>query len=213
MPAAQSVLTKKEELCYRVLKADFNIHCTSPKFKRLVIVAYCALVYILVLPTAAIVALWRKRASLGIQCNEDKTETNDAEGRSEEVVKGLQFLVQNYNRRSWYWELVETTRKVLLTSGLILVGGESRAYVGLACVMSGLYGIFFAFKGPIVDPFENRLMLSSLAVTFVNLGIGAVSRIPKEGIPSSIDPYLDNVMFNALVFGANSLVIGLLLGE
>ena len=52
----------------------------------------------------------------------------------------------------WYWELVETIRKVLLTSGLILVGGESRAYVGLACVISGLYGMFFAYKRPIVDP-------------------------------------------------------------
>ena len=206
-------IDEKEELCDRVLKADFNIQCTSPKYKRLVIVAYCALVCILVLPTAAIVALWRKRGSLGIQCNKDKTETNDAEERSEEVVQGLQFLVQNYNGRSWYWERVETTRKVVLTSGLILVGGESRAYVGLACVISGLYGIFFALKRPIVDPFENKLRLSSLAVTFVNLGIGAVSRIPKEGIPSSIDPYLDNITFNVLVFGANSLVIGLLVGE
>jgi len=79
--------------------------------------------------------------------------------------------------------------------------------------MSGLYGMLVAFKKPIIDPFENKLMLSSLAVTFVNLGIGAESRIPKEGIPSSIDAYVDSVMFKALVFGANSLVIGLLAGK
>ena len=76
--------------------------------------------------------------------------------------------------------------------------------------MSGLYGMFFAYNRPIVDAFENKLMLTSLAVTFMNLGIGAVSRIPKENIPSSIDPYVDHIMFKALVFGANSLVIGLL---
>ena len=93
------------------------------------------------------------------------------------------------------------------------MGSESRAYVGLACVISGLYGMFFAYKRPILDSFENKLMLSSLGVTFVNLGIGAVSRIPKEGLPSSINPYLDNIIFNVLVFGANSLVIGLLLGK
>ena len=85
--------------------------------------------------------------------------------------------------------------------------------VGLACVMSGLYGMFFAYVSPIVDPFENRLMLISLAVTFVNLGIGAVSKINSENIPASIDPYVDNIMFKVLVFGANSLVIGLLIGE
>ena len=129
------------------------------------------------------------------------------------IIVGLRFLFENYNSHSWYWELVETIRKIVLTSGLILVGGESRAYVGLACVLSGLYGMLFAYISPVVDPFENKLMLTSLAVTFVNLGIGAVSKIPKERIPASIDPYVDGIMFNILVIGANSLVIGLLAGN
>ena len=104
-------------------------------------------------------------------------------------------------------------RKVILTSGLILIGGESRAYVGLACVISGLYGILFAYVSPVEDPFENKMMIITLAVTFVNLGIGAVSKIPKENVPASIDPYVDTVTFNLLVIGANTLVIGLLVGK
>ena len=66
---------------------------------------------------------------------------------------------------------------------------------------------------PVEDPFDNKLMLTSLAVTFVNLGIGAVSKIPKENVPASIDRYVDSVMFNILVIAANTLVIGLLIGE
>ena len=108
---------------------------------------------------------------------------------------------------------METFRKVILTSGLILVGGESRSYIGLALVLSGLYGILFAFKRPIIDPFENRLMLTSLAVTFVNLAIGAVSTIPSEGFTSSVDPVMDTLVFNCLVFVANSFVIGFLVGR
>ena len=145
--------------------------------------------------------------------NDADNEAHDLQEQSTEVFTRLRFLSENYNCHSWYWELIETVRKVILTSGLILVGGESRSYIGLACVISGIYGMFFAYKGPIADPFENKLMLTSLAVTFVNLGIGAVSRIPAEGIPSSIDPYVDSIMFKALVFGANSLVIGLLFGN
>ena len=80
------------------------------------------------------------------------------------------------------------TRKLILTSGLILISGESRAYVGLACVVSGLFGLYFAYKNPISDPFENKLQLTSLAVTFVNLAIGAISKIPKENIPADVDP-------------------------
>ena len=62
------------------------------------------------------------------------------------MAAGMKFLSENYTARSWYWEFVETVREVILTSGLILVGGESRAYVGLACVISGLYGIFFCLR-------------------------------------------------------------------
>lgn len=79
--------------------------------------------------------------------------------------------------------------------------------------MSGLYGIFFAYKSPLFDPFENKLMLASLAVTFVNLGIGAVGLIRQEDTQSFLDEYEDNVLFNGLVFGANSLVLGILFGE
>ena len=203
-------MDENDERCQRFLKADYNVDCTGPEYNRLVIVAYCAVLYIIFLPTASWIALWKQQRTDSRQKNEDEDEKSNLQEKSTEVVTGLRFLYENYNSHSWYWELIETIRKVVLTSGLILVGGESRAYVALACVMSGLYGMFFAYKRPIVDPFENKLMLTSLTVTFINLGIGAVSRIPKKGIPSSIDPYVDKVIFKALVFGANSLVIGLL---
>ena len=204
---------EKEEICPKFLKADYNVDCNAPGYNRFVIVAYCAVLYIAFLPTASLVVLWRQRKTLCSTRNEEGDETSGPNQKRAEVLTGLRFLFENYNPNSWYWELIETVRKVILTSALILVGSESRAYVGLACVMSGLYGMFFACKSPIVDPFENKLMLTSLAVTFVNLGIGAVSRIPEEVIPSSIDTYVDNIMFKTLVFGANSLVIGLLVGE
>ena len=92
------------------------------------------------------------------------------------------FLFENYTPRSWFWELVEMSRKVILTSGLILVGQESRSYIGLAWVIAGMYGMLFAWIRPIQDSTDNRLMTVSLAITVVNLGVGAVSRIPAEQI-------------------------------
>ena len=198
---------ENDKNCQKFLKADYSIECTSSEFKSSVIVAFCAVVYIAFLPTASFVFLWRKRRYLKQQ------ETPSPNVQSKEILTGLRFLFENYTKQTWYWELVETFRKVILTSGLILVGSESRAYVGFACVLSGLYGMFFAHKRPVMDSFENNLMLSSLAVTFVNLGIGAVSRIPKEGLPASVNPHLDSLMFNVLVIAANSLVIGLLFGR
>ena len=204
---------KEEKHCQKFLKADYNFKCTGATYNRLVIVAYCAVLYVMFLPTASLTSLLRQRSALESNDTEVRNETYEVKDKMAEVLIGLRFLFKNHNAHSWYWELIETVRKVVLTSGLILVRGESRAYVGLACVVSGLYGMLFAFKKPIVDPFENKLMLTSLAVTFVNLAIGAVSKIPKEGIPSSIDPYVDNILFRILVIGANSLIIGLLVGK
>ena len=200
---------KKDESCEEYLKADYSINCKGERYNRLVIVGYCSIVYVIALPAAAFTAIWKRKRA------EKKNESSDTNGSEDQstVQTGLRFLHENYSPRCWYWELVETFRKVILTCGLILLGGESRAYIGLALVFSGLYGIYFGWKSPIKDPFENKLMLSSLAVTFVNLAIGAVSSIPSERFESSVDPILDNLLFNGLVFVANSLVIGLLVGK
>ena len=232
--------------CRKFLKADYSIKCQGPKYSRLVVVAYCAVIYIILLPTVPMLILWKQRRVSGGNQDEngnsdeqrqntknanevdnesfDEQQNTAIEGQAEsgtfhaqqrhtEVVEGLRFLFENYKSQSWYWELVEVSRKVVLTSALILAGGESRGYIGLALIMSGLYGMLFAYVKPIADPFENRLMLTSLAVTFFNLGIGAVSRIPQENVPDSMDSYVDNIVFKILVIGANSLVIGLLVGE
>ena len=130
-----------------------------------------------------------------------------------EMIAGLRFLFENYKGRSWYWELVEMCRKIILTSGLILVGQESRSYIGLAWVIAGMYGMAFAFISSIQDEVENRLMVISLSVTVVNLGIGAVSRIPAENISGSVDSYTDTALFKALVLVSNTAVIGLLVGK
>ena len=60
----------------------------------------------------------------------------------------------------------ETAGNVILTSGIILIGGVRRAYVGAACLISGLHGMFFSFKRPIVDPSENTLIVVAFPVSW-----------------------------------------------
>jgi len=179
-------------------------------YNQLLVLAFISIAYVFALPIASFIALWRHRRVL--LATRD-TKTFQSAGGSSEIISGLRFLFENYNPRTWYWELVEMSRKVILTSGLILVGQESRSYIGLAWVMAGIYGMLFSWMRPIGDLTENRLMTVSLAVTVVNLGIGAVSRIPAENIPSSIDPYLDEVIIKGLIIGANTLVIALPVGK
>ena len=197
---------QNEEICDAYLKVDYSVKCQGAKYNHLLTVAYIAIAYIFALPTASFIALWRKRRMI-------LTATDSDTGLGTEMITGLRFLFENYQTRSWYWELVEISRKVIITSGLILVGQESRSYIGLAWVVAGMYGMLFCWVKPINDLFENRLMSTSLAVTVVNLGIGAVSRIPAENIPGAVDRDTDAMAMNVLIVGANSLVIGLLVGK
>ncbi len=218
LPLACRTLCSDDEKddCTRYLKADFGINCDSSRYNRLVIVGYVAVGYVLFLPAASFLTLFlSQRRALQTTRNDDEGEScdDDNEAKSAELLTGLRFLFENYRPSAWYWELVDTVRKVILTSGLILIGSESRSYAGIASIISGIYAIAFAAKKPVVDPFENRLMLSSLAVTFINLGVGAVSKIPSENIPSSVDHSVDKIMFELLVVGANASVILLLIGK
>ena len=200
----------KEELCLKYMKADYSIKCQGTRYNHWLIVAYISTAYIIALPVSSFIVLWRKRRAMVAAMDPDELQ---GPGTGMELISGLRFLFENYEHRAWYWELVETSRKVILTSGLILVGKESRSYIGLAWVIAGMYGMLFSWIKPIRDVTENRLMATSLAVTVFNLGVGAVSRIPAENISVSIDTDMDAVLFKILVLGANTLVIGLLVGK
>ena len=200
---------EEDEICHNYLKADYQIRCGDSRYNQLVIVAYFSVAYIIILPLASFIILWKQQNTIQRGASKPSQDTE----KRRELVLGLKFLFENYSVGAWYWELVETVRKVILTSGLVLVGEQSRSFIALACVISGLYGMLFAYVKPIKDALENKLMLTSLIATFVNLGIGAVSRIPEENIPASIDVNKDSVTFQMLVIGINALVVVLLVGK
>ena len=98
---------KNEELCNEYVKADYNIKCQGPTYNHWLIMAYISMAYIFTLPAFSFIALWRRR----------KLSTGDDDNGSEtEMIAGLRFLFENYKPHSWYWELVEMSRKVILTS-------------------------------------------------------------------------------------------------
>ena len=193
------------ESCFEYLRADYSTRCHDSRYNYLVVVAYISTVYIISLPVATFTTLWRQRRELS--ATED-SEENQNSGMNAD----LSFLFKSYRPSSWYWELIEMSRKVIVTSGLLLVGQETRSYIGLTLAIAGMYGTVFCWIHPLEDAFENRLMSTSLAVTVVNLVIGAVSRIPAENLPTPTDSYTDTIVFNALVLGANTVVIALLVG-
>lgn len=212
LPLACQTLCRdeKEESCSKFLKADYSVRCHDQNYNEVILLGYISAAYVMILPAATFIALWKHRRVISGKGTAKLTQDS---GSTAKVVRGLRFLFENYKPSSWYWELVEVCRKLILTSGLILVGQQSRSYIGLAWVVAGMYGVLFSSISPIQDVVENRMMVTSLCVTIVNLGIGAVSRIPAENIPNSKDSYSETAFFKALVIASNTSVIGLLVGK
>ena len=200
----------KEVLCSTYLKADYSVQCEGQKYNHMLVMGYISTAYIIVLPVVTFFALWRQRKA---RLATEDADTLQESGSNNEMISGLRFLFDNYKTSSWYWELVEMTRKVILTCGLLFVGEKSKSYIGFALIIAGMYGFIFAWVKPLQDATENRLMTTSLAVTVVNLVVGAVSKIPTEYVASWIGPDTDALLFKILVFAANSLVICQLVGK
>jgi len=178
---------EKEEICLQYTRADYTIKCHGTKYNYWLIVAYISTPYIMALPVSSFIFLWRKQRVMVANMDVDELR---GPGSGMEIISGLRFLFENYEHRSWYWELMETSCKVILTSRLILVGEESRSYIGLAWVIAGMYEMMFSWIIPIRDLTENRLMATSVAL-----------------------PSMDAVSCKILIFRANTLVIGLLVGK
>jgi hypothetical protein len=53
------------------------------------------------------------------------------------IVAGMSFIFENYSEDCWFWETLEMTRKLLLTSTLALIGAEGRNSLGVAFILSG----------------------------------------------------------------------------
>lgn len=205
-----------ETVCQWFLKGDFTVGCGKEdiEFRDYHFVGYLTFIYIAFLPTAAFVILWRQRQSLMLSVGQSSdTSTRSQKSSSSEVAIALRFLHENYRGDFWYWEFVETARKVALTSGIILIGKKSRAYIGVACTFSGLYGMYFAHAVPIVDRSEYTLMVFNLAATFFNLGIGTSSKIPAEEAKNLKKSFMNHMVFQVIVIAANFSVIGLLFGK
>ena len=194
--------------CTYYLKMDYSLKCFDKTYNKYVIAAYVGSIYPVLFPLFIVVVLY----SLYYRPHIKNSALNPQPKRFE-IVEGIRFIYENYNERCWYWEIVETIRKLILTSCLSLIGAEGRTYIGMAAMASGFYAVAHAQARPIPDKFEHLLQLSSLVATFFNLSVGVLLRIPSEMVNYSIEKDKDSVGVTVLLVTANVMVIGLVVSE
>jgi hypothetical protein len=153
------------------LIADMDISCTSEYYyKGVAYAAVMLLVYVIGVPLMYFVLLYRNREELShrddIQLTHDaSTQTYDGADPAQDSkrdsrnrhsrshpralsshVSSLAFLWDAYEPQFWYWEVVETTRRLMLTAVLSVCGAGTSAQsifavlLGLVCIK--LYGYY-----------------------------------------------------------------------
>ena len=194
--------------CTYYLKIDYSLKCFDKAYNKYVTAAYVGSIYPVLFPLFIVVVLY-----FFFYRPEIKNRALNPQPKRFEILEGMRFIYENYNERCWYWEIVETIRKLILTSGLSLIGAEGRTYIGIAAMASGFYAVAHAQARPIPDKFEHLLQLSSLVATFFNLSVGVLLRIPSEMVNYSIEKDKDSVGVTVLLVTANVMVIGLVVSE
>ena len=194
--------------CTYYLKMDYSLKCFDKTYNKYVTAAYVGSIYPVLFPLFIVFVLYFLYYRPHI-----KNRALNPQPKRFEIVEGMRFIYENYNERCWYWEIVETIRKLILTSCLSLIGAEGRTYIGMAAMASGFYAVAHAQARPIPDKFEYLLQLSSLVATFFNLSVGVLLRIPSEMVNYSIEKDKDSVGVTVLLVTANVMVIGLVVSE
>jgi hypothetical protein len=125
---------------------------------------------------------------------------------------GLSLFYENYKPSCWYWEAVEMIRKLVLISGLTLIGEHSRTQIGLGAIISALFAILYVYLRPIANKFENLLQTVALMAIFLNLGIGVMLKISDDEISPVVNQRNDKVGVSVLLIVINVAVIAIVTG-
>jgi hypothetical protein len=94
------------------------------------------------------------------ESNTFPTVSNETRAR-EEKLRSLRFLYESYHPHYWWWEIAETSQRLLLTGILVLIaqGSAIQIIVGALLTLTFLY--LYARYEPFTDPFVLSIKIVS----------------------------------------------------
>jgi len=111
--------------CISLLKADYSIHCFTPRHKIFWKITAVFAFYPIAFRLMLLLPIHKYR-----QAEMEK-----------EIAFGLRVVFENYKEKYWFWETLEMYRKLLLISLILLFGSESHSQIGFTLVITSASGI------------------------------------------------------------------------
>ena len=116
------------------MRADFGTSCNSTEYRDVVLpwATVCVIIFPLGVNIMYAVVLFRHRAAI-------------QKGKAE----GIAFLHHAYSDRAWFWEPIDSLRRITLTGGLVFLSSDSSRIV--AAVLLGFFWVLVYFYFPAFD--------------------------------------------------------------
>lgn len=124
--------------CIYYLKMDYSLKCFDNDYKKYVIVVYVGLVYFVLFFLFIVVLFY-----LFYYCLWIKNRVVNFDLKWYEIVEGMCFIYENYDKWCWYWEIVEMVCKLIFIFGLVLFGVEGWIYIGMVVMVLGFYVVVY----------------------------------------------------------------------
>ena len=155
------------------LTSDYTVTCFEGKWNASSTIAYiCMVIFVIGIPLGQFVILYRNRLYIDeATC----TDTIVAHRRHIRVMQQYGSLFKDYNVQCYYYDLIDLLRRLVLTGGLIMVGGDgnSVAQVFLGILVSMMWLCLVLQKRPYKSQWDTALsaMLSFVLVLTLVTGV------------------------------------------
>ncbi|GMH88575.1 hypothetical protein TrST_g11202 [Triparma strigata] len=156
------------------LRADYSVSClASNRTPMAVFSVSMVCVYPIGVPALYFFLLWKNKARI----NRPADEREEDEG-----IIGISFLYESYKPQYWWFELAETSRRLMMTGILSVIEPGSETQLFAAILIAILACVMTAWCSPYIDKRDNVIAVSmNLQIAMISLSALALKR-QQDGV-------------------------------
>jgi hypothetical protein len=177
------------------MTADYTVSCDSSEY-RLGFIWACVMIFVYPIgcPAYYFYLLYgvRHEIQLGdketmLERVDESVEMSEETRARQEKLLSLRFLYESYQPRYWWWEIAETSQRLLLTGILVLIAQGSAIQI----VVGALLTLSFLHLYARYEPFTDGFVLSIKIVSYWQiLFVFWIALLIKADFPSMSDHIL-----------------------
>jgi hypothetical protein len=186
------------------LEANYQVECFSGTWWNYAVFAGAGVVvYIVGIPAVLFYLLWRERAYLSEEgCAKSEMPRHALAKRRLGAIYGA------YKRESYYFDLVDMLRRLLLTGGLIVLGERSNSQILLGALVCTCWLCVLLARRPYEAQWDNALS-SMLAFQLLVIILTGMAMEIHRLTPAFAQDRVENDAFSSLMFFSTVCVLGI----